>query len=690
MMLETDTTTQKVFWAEFSDVFAQTVAHKNGTWGDFCARLCEPIGATKKALPLVKLALFGTTQSQNGSLRQDANTCMVTGVEGDYDAGAVSLEEAVGRLERAQLRAVVTTTPSHRPDRPRWRVFAPTSGAVQPEERYRLMARLNGALGGILAGESFTLSQAFYFGQVEGVPFETLATFDGQDGEFIDLLDELDEIAIGKREWKRTDSETGEIGMSRTVDLSTFKAEAQERGRKLRTGDGRRDMLKSFIGHLSGQFKEAPEIKADLRAVVAETFDPADPVKWRDIDALVDNITGKDAEVRALGARNAKNIMESAMRKAKVEEADDGAGQLRPVSIADVLTNPQPPHPFIWGQYLPAEANTLLSGHGGDGKSGFALQLSAHIAMGRPFLGFPVLQTQVLFFSAEDAASVLRLRLAAICRNHDIDPAELARHLHVLDATDAAVLWQSDGRKPGEPTANYSALGRYIEEHRVGFVIVDNSSDTYSADRTDKSQVTQFTRALVRLVRKQGGGSLLLAHVNRATAAAKSGHRRSDGGESYSDSVAWHNSSRSRLFLEASEDGHALTLVHEKNNYGPRTAPLSLRRMGGCGMEVDSPDAGAADERKREDAAEVAQAVRAALGVVEYVPAAPSGPNTAYSAIENADRLPGWASKDKKRFNRALTAAVAARLLVKEEHKRSNRTRVEVLKPAPMYGQHRG
>ena len=274
------------------------------------------------------------------------------------------------------------------------------------------------------------------------------------------------------------------------------------------------------------------------------------------------------------------------------DDSNAGAGKMRPVSIADVLINPQPPHPFAWGPYLPSEALTLLSGHGGTGKSGFVLQLATHVSMDMDFLGFPVLRAKTLFFSAEDAASILRLRVADICRNHGIDPVELAKNLHVMDATDAAVLWQSDGpRKPGEETAHYADLRQYINDNQIGFLCVDNASDTFGADRFDKSQVTQFVRALVRLVRERGGAVLLLSHVNRTTAAPKGGNKAA-GGESYADSVAWHNAARSRLFLAGDDGGEALTLEHEKSNYGKKGPTLNLRRMDGCGMEVVQPPSG--------------------------------------------------------------------------------------------------
>jgi hypothetical protein len=73
------------------------------------------------------------------------------------------------------------------------------------------------------------------------------------------------------------------------------------------------------------------------------------------------------------------------VRRRKFAESKLGADGtlLRKVSIADVLSNPEPPHKFLWGSYLPAEALTLVSGHGGTGKSGFAFQLASHVAMGK-------------------------------------------------------------------------------------------------------------------------------------------------------------------------------------------------------------------------------------------------------------------------------------------------------------------
>jgi hypothetical protein len=215
--------------------------------------------------------------------------------------------------------------------------------------------------------------------------------------------------------------------------------------------------------------------------------------------------------------------------------------------------------------------------------------------MGLDFLGHPVIQGKALFLSAEDRTSVLRSRLAAICLNHSIDPVVLAEHLYLLDATDAAVLWDVEGRdKKCGPTAHYHELQQFITDREIAFVVIDNSSDTFGADRIDKSSVTRFVRALSRLVHKQHGATLLLSHVNRATAA-----NSRTATENYSDSVSWHNAARSRLYMKASDDGSVRTLAHEKTNYGTLGPTLTLQAMKTCGLELaDASEAVDVEQKK--------------------------------------------------------------------------------------------
>ena len=161
----------------FKDRAAFELAEYDMPWLDLVGWTKDPpVAATKEALPLIKLARLGQRRSKRGSLRHDRNILAVSGIEGDYDGEQMPPERAAAMLGAAGLRAVVYTSPKHRPEAPRWRVLAPLTCEFEPEHRRGFVERLNGALGGVLSVESFTLSQAFYFGRVEGVTYEVWPT----------------------------------------------------------------------------------------------------------------------------------------------------------------------------------------------------------------------------------------------------------------------------------------------------------------------------------------------------------------------------------------------------------------------------------------------------------------------------------------------------------------------------------
>ena len=116
----------------------------------------------KEQLPLIKLATF------ENDYRSDASAEWIYGIEADYDGEIMPPDVALWLLQKAGIAALVYTSPSHRPGAPRLRFLSPTSEPLPPSERHELVSRVNGALGGILAPESWTLSQAYYIGSVTG------------------------------------------------------------------------------------------------------------------------------------------------------------------------------------------------------------------------------------------------------------------------------------------------------------------------------------------------------------------------------------------------------------------------------------------------------------------------------------------------------------------------------------------
>jgi putative DNA primase/helicase len=188
----------------FQDYAARRKTEESLTLEALAERIRATAVPTKELLPWLKLARFGMIPrprldgTTSGSLRWDGNVTKLSGVVGESDAEEMTPEEAAERLDKAGIDAVVYTSPSHllNGHGPRWRAVCPFSEELPPDRHYQMMARLNGLLGGVLSVESFTLSQSYYFGAVNGNPEHRALIVDGT--ATIDRCDELDESAVGK------------------------------------------------------------------------------------------------------------------------------------------------------------------------------------------------------------------------------------------------------------------------------------------------------------------------------------------------------------------------------------------------------------------------------------------------------------------------------------------------------------
>jgi hypothetical protein len=177
----------------FLNPYAKSKREVQITAGELLGLILNITAKTKERLPLLKLARFGDELSDRGCIRHDDNMLAISGIEGDYDAKQVSFEEAVRRVTAAGIYAIVYTSPSHRPTAPKWRVLAFCSREYPPSERDRFMGRLNGVLMGVLAPESWTASQSFFYGKVRQAPDHRAQVI---VGDCIDLRDDLEAGAL--------------------------------------------------------------------------------------------------------------------------------------------------------------------------------------------------------------------------------------------------------------------------------------------------------------------------------------------------------------------------------------------------------------------------------------------------------------------------------------------------------------
>ena len=259
------------------------------------------------------------------------------------------------------------------------------------------------------------------------------------------------------------------------------------------------------------------------------------------------------------------------------------------IDLLDIDDCDDAPLPHIVENWSPENEIALLGSHGGSGKSYVALNLGIHVALGRPFGGLTTKQTNVVFYSAEDPARVLRYRIRKLCKALQIDSKLLSGKLHLLDVSDTdPSLHRGRGFTDAKTeTAALNHLARYINKHNIGFCIIDNASDTFEDDEIKRSAVKTFIRSIRTHLARPNRAVLLLAHINKANAR---GGRNIDS-EDYSGSTAWHNSVRSRLSLNTDKSSGVMTITQHKANLGELALPVTLEWIDGVPLAgVQNPD----------------------------------------------------------------------------------------------------
>jgi hypothetical protein len=264
--------------------------------GALAERIRMATAPSKAELPWLKLARFGDLRTGKGCLRHDDNLLAVSGVEADYDGEEMPFDGAVEALGKAGVLALVYTSPSHADGAPRWRVLCPLSAEAAPERRDHLLGRLNGLFGGAFSAESWTRSQAYYYGSVAGNPAHRVEVVDGTP---LDLLDELDEVWRGKPHTTSGDQRDGghrSGALNEAALLAEITSGATYHGPMVRLlGRWARDGVPFMAarGRLFAAMDEVPETKRDGR--------------WQgrrdDIDRCLEDIYVKEGKARDQGRR---------------------------------------------------------------------------------------------------------------------------------------------------------------------------------------------------------------------------------------------------------------------------------------------------------------------------------------------------------------------------------------------------
>lgn len=457
---------------------------------DLAEKLPGRVAASKADLPLLKLASFGDAKTAKGSLRNNANVLTIDGVEGDYDDERMSVADAAKRLRKAGLAAVIYTSPSHRPGKPRWRVLCPTSRPLPPTERESLMARLMGVLAGELAPESFTLSQTYYYGAVDGQPAPEIVLVDGRG---IDVADDLDAGALDKHgkpygaadepEYDDDDDLRGDPDLVRIARaLAVIPSDARDTW--VRVGQA--------LHHEFGGSDEGLELWADWSQSSAKYDDDDQRRVW---DSFGDHV-GRPVTIGTL-------FDMAKLHKPKVETF----GELRFLSTEECTL--APPRGYILKGLIAPRDVACIFGAPGAGKSLIAPHIGYQVALGEPAFGMRAKPGRVLYVAVEDAHG-MRNRIAALAIRQGHAPS-----FHMVEGV--ADIFAED-------SADLEALAEAVEDQRPTLIFIDTLAMAFPGLEENDAKGMGRVVAVCRQLTEHGAAVVLIHHDTKAEGSTPRGH----------------------------------------------------------------------------------------------------------------------------------------------------------------------
>lgn len=509
-----------------------------------------PTYINKAACPLISIAEYGELRTDKDCLRHAANVNRIFGVEIDYDGEQMPIEEAAAILDRAHICSVLYTSPSHTPERPRWRALLPLSEPALPDKRREYVGRANQLLGGVATRESFTLSQSFYLGRVRGAEYVVVETI----GRYIDMAADIEPL------YHVGGVNDGESARDATTD-------DQLRSAFVRGEDRYQAMLK-----LSSRWAARGMQQDDIEAALHALLDQCPSTKNADgIDLRTRVRAHAESAVRKFGETRAPALPVGAAAPPDAPTATDAAAipaVRQPMDWAKLAASTPPVRSWRISHWLTA-GPTLLAGPGGIGKTLIAQTIATALALGQRFLDDVHESSTVLFWACEDDHDELWRRQVAICKYFGVDLRDLAGKLFIEPRLGCENTLFTTVYGSAAWTPLREELAAQVADYKASVLFLDNIGQTFGAKENDRHHVTVFLNGLTGLGPTATFTPVIMGHPAKAI------------GSEFSGSTAWENGVRMRWFMgaalpdqkepeEGEQDPNVRYLSKRKTNYSVR------------------------------------------------------------------------------------------------------------------------
>jgi RecA-family ATPase len=234
---------------------------------------------------------------------------------------------------------------------------------------------------------------------------------------------------------------------------------------------------------------------------------------------------------------------------------------------------------------IPARQACLFTGHGAAGKSTIGLHLCVAHVLGREWLGSLPQLGPAIFLDAEDDFKVIWRRLECVRKHYDTTYRDMiAGGLHILPMAGKDVVLANADSKTNKivTTPLYHHLLEQAVSLQAEQVLIASAANVFAGNENDRSQVQQFESLLVHIAQQTGGSVTLIGHPSR--------RGMDEDGGGFSGSTAWHNSFRSRIWIEGDKDTPDLRRVSFlKNQYGPEDDSLAVHWRDGMFLPQAKP-----------------------------------------------------------------------------------------------------
>ncbi len=224
------------------------------------------------------------------------------------------------------------------------------------------------------------------------------------------------------------------------------------------------------------------------------------------------------------------------------------------------------PTAFSWYPYLPIGDYSVIMAPAGTGKTYLCCAIAAAFSSGKPLPGdeFENDGQTVLFISAEDEGSTLKMRLAA-------SGAELSK-VFIIDKEDSVGL---------NFLKDYDSLARMLEDIKPVLVVIDpwHAFLDSGININQVNEVREVTRNISLLAKRFECSIILVSHVNKKA-------QSTDLNFSALGSVDLISASRSAFYvLKDPSDEDCRTMVPTKSNYAKMGKALSYKITADGGVE---------------------------------------------------------------------------------------------------------